>query len=51
MSVSMLFRAVLPHRLSELIVLAEAGLYAEEAEDDTGRLSELFRLAETSLHA
>ena len=38
-------------RLSELIALAEAGLYAKEAEDDTDRLSELIVLAEVGLQA
>jgi hypothetical protein len=37
--------------LSELIALVEAGLQAEEDEDDTGRLSELLALAEAGLQA
>jgi hypothetical protein len=36
-------------RLSELIVLAKAGLNGEE-EDDASRLSELIMLAEVGLH-
>jgi hypothetical protein len=38
-------------RLSDLIVLAEAGLQAIKDEDDTGRLSELIALAEAGLQA
>jgi hypothetical protein len=37
-------------RLSELIALAEAGLYGEE-EDDTSMLSELIALVEAGLRA
>ena len=37
--------------MSDLIALAEAGLQAEEAEDDTSRLSELIALAEVGLQA
>ena len=37
--------------MSDLIALAEAGLQAEEAEDDTSRLSELITLAEAGLRA
>ena len=35
--------------MSDLIALAEVGLQAEEAKDDTGRLSELIALAEAGL--
>ena len=37
--------------MSELIALAEAGLQAEEAEEDTARLRELIGLAEAGLQA
>ena len=37
--------------MSDLITLAEAGLQAEEAEDDIDRLSELITLAEAGLQA
>ena len=37
--------------MSKLIALVEAGLPAEEAEDDTARLSELIALAEAGLQA
>ena len=35
--------------MSELIALAEAGLQAQEVEDDTGRLSKLIALVEAGL--
>ena len=35
--------------MTNLIALAEAGLQAEEVEDDTSRLSELITLAEAGL--
>ena len=38
-------------RLSDLIVLAEAGLQVEKDEDDTGRLTELIAQAEAGLKA
>jgi hypothetical protein len=36
-------------RLSDLIALAEAGLWAGKEEDDTGRLNNLIALAEVGL--
>ena len=36
---------------TDIIALAEAGLQAEEAEDDTGRLSKLIALVEAGLQA
>ena len=37
--------------MSDLIALAEVGLQAKEAKDDTGRLSELIALVEAGLQA
>ena len=38
-------------RLSDLIALAEVGLWMEEDKDDTDRLSKLIALAEAGLQA